>query len=273
MSGSRLRPYLGPVVALLVVLALGAGTVYAAIPNGNGTVYACYVKNTGAVRLINYPKVKTCKAGQKLIKWSARGPAGPVGATGPVGPAGPADWNAIGNKPAGFADGVDNDGVTSVKLTIKNGAGVQVQPGAWVTAIVECPPGSKVTGGGPWTNSRYLHTTDSRPSDSYGSGWKVLAHNVDPGPNPTAHDLFAFAMCMSVEPSDSITVANKGVRPAKLRKHESPIGRCQHRRNAPRGAGLSSSRRMLAALAVGGTTALHDLRLLNPVAAMWRHTR
>ena len=41
MSGSRLRPYLGPVIALLVVLALGAGTVSAAIPNGSGTYYAC----------------------------------------------------------------------------------------------------------------------------------------------------------------------------------------------------------------------------------------
>ena len=29
-----------------------------------------------------------------------------------MGPAGPADWNAIPNKPAGFADGVDNVGVT-----------------------------------------------------------------------------------------------------------------------------------------------------------------
>jgi len=65
MSGSRLRPYLGPLVALLVVLALGAGTVYAAIPNGTGTYHACYVKATGAVRLINYPKVKTC--GRVLI--------------------------------------------------------------------------------------------------------------------------------------------------------------------------------------------------------------
>jgi hypothetical protein len=107
MSGSRLRPYLGPFVALLVVLALGAGTVYAAIPNSNGKVYACYVKNTGAVRLINYPKVSTCPKGQKLINWNAKGPQGPAG---PVGPAGPADWNAIGNKPAGFADGVDNVG-------------------------------------------------------------------------------------------------------------------------------------------------------------------
>ncbi len=105
MSGSRLRPYLGPLVALLVVLALGAGTVYAAIPNGDGKYYACRVKNTGAVRLINYPKVKTCKAGEKLINWNARGPAGPVG---------PADWNAIPNKPAGFTDGVDDVGYVSL---------------------------------------------------------------------------------------------------------------------------------------------------------------
>ena len=54
----------------------GAGTVYAAIPNGNGTYYACYVKNTGAVRLINYPKVKHLSGGEKLIKWSATGTGG-----------------------------------------------------------------------------------------------------------------------------------------------------------------------------------------------------
>jgi hypothetical protein len=107
MSGSRLRPYLGPVIALLVVLALGAGTVYAAIPNGNGKVYACYVKNTGVVKLINYPKVSTCPKRQKLIDWNAKGPAGPQG------PAGPADWNAIPNKPAGFADGADDVGYVS----------------------------------------------------------------------------------------------------------------------------------------------------------------
>jgi hypothetical protein len=32
MSRSRIRPYLGPFMALLIVLALGAGTVYAAKP-------------------------------------------------------------------------------------------------------------------------------------------------------------------------------------------------------------------------------------------------
>jgi hypothetical protein len=143
MSGSRLRPYLGPLVALLVVLALGAGTVYAAIPNGNGTVYACYVKNTGAVRLINYPKVSTCPKGQKLIKWSAQGaqgPAGPQGAQGPQGPAGPADWNAIPNKPAGFADGADNVGYVST--TYPEVHSLTATDAEWVW--VETPVGTDV---------------------------------------------------------------------------------------------------------------------------------
>ena len=92
-------------------------------PTGAARYYACYVKNTGAVRLINYPKVSTCPKGQKLINWSAKGPQGPAGPQGaagpqgPQGPAGPADWNAIPNKPAGFADGADNVGYVSTHVS------------------------------------------------------------------------------------------------------------------------------------------------------------
>jgi hypothetical protein len=67
MSSPRSGLALGSlVVAVLVVLALGVGTVYAAIPNGSGTYYACLTKSSGVVRLINYPKVK-CPKGEKLI--------------------------------------------------------------------------------------------------------------------------------------------------------------------------------------------------------------
>src|SRR5512137_39712 len=123
MSGSRLRPYLGPVIALFVVLALGAGTVFAAIPNGDGKYYACRVSNTGVVKLINYPKVSTCQAGEKLISWNAKGPQGPAGPAGPQGPtgdrgptgadgpqgpagaSGSSNWGDIANKPDALADG------------------------------------------------------------------------------------------------------------------------------------------------------------------------
>jgi hypothetical protein len=98
MSSPRSSFGLGSLgVALITILALGAGTVYAAIPNGNGTYYACLTKSSGVVRLINYPKVK-CATSERFIKWSQQGPAGP------------ADWNAIGNVPAGFKDGVDDVG-------------------------------------------------------------------------------------------------------------------------------------------------------------------
>jgi hypothetical protein len=145
MSGSRLRPYLGPVVALLVVLALGAGTVSAAIPNGNGTYHACFVKSTGAVKLINYPKVSTCPAGEKLISWNAKGPQGPAGPQGltgadgpqglrgpqgeqgpqgPAGASGSSNWGDIANKPNGFADGSDDVGYVST-----------VQPDTYVASL------------------------------------------------------------------------------------------------------------------------------------------
>jgi hypothetical protein len=121
MNGSRLRPYLLPLVAALIVLAVGVGSAIAAIPNGGSTYYACLVKNTGAVRLINYPRVK-CARGERLIKWNQQGPEGPAGPVGPKGDPGPADWNAIPNKPAGFADGADDVGSVG-----------------YITAAVPCP--------------------------------------------------------------------------------------------------------------------------------------
>ena len=130
MPAPRSRPRSGLglgslLVAVVIVLALGVGTVYAAIPSGTGKYSACLTKSSGVVRLINFPKVSTCPAGEKLISWNAKGPAGPAGAQGAQGPQGgqgpqgpqgpkgdpgPADWNAIPNEPVGFADGVDDIG-------------------------------------------------------------------------------------------------------------------------------------------------------------------
>jgi hypothetical protein len=207
MSGSRLRPYLGPVIAMLVVLALGAGTVYAAIPNGNGKYYACYVKNTGAVRLINYPKVSTCKSGEKLINWSAQGPQGPQGPAGPVGPAGPADWNAIGNKPAGFADGVDNDGVTAVKISYASSsastAGMALGANIQVTAT--CDSG-KVVGGGAGQNGYGFQVLDSKPAQP--NAWIVWYERDGSTDEGMSSLVFAHAICLTTTPSTSL--ASKG---------------------------------------------------------------
>ena len=91
------------VVGLLMV-AVGVGSALGAIPD-KGVYNACLTKSTGVIKVINYPKVK-CAKRQRLISWSQQGPAGAQGAQGVQGvqgPAGPADWNAIPNKPAGFA--------------------------------------------------------------------------------------------------------------------------------------------------------------------------
>ena len=198
------------IVAVVIILALGVGTVYAAIPNGNGKYYACYVKDTGVVKLINYPKVSTCPKGEKLINWNAKGPAGPQGAQGP---AGPADWNAIPNKPAGFADGVDDAGVTGLAITRVNGSGVQVTPGTSGIATASCPAGTRILSGG------FITETDVNVYRSYiqidSDAWTVIAWL--PATSP-ARPLYATAICMSIQPAGSLTVAKKGKLPARLKK-------------------------------------------------------
>ena len=228
MSGSRLRPYLGPVVALLVVLAMGAGTVYAAIPNGSGTYHACYVTNTGAVRLINYPKVSTCPAGQKLIKWSAKGPQGPAGPQGPKGDQGPAgasgssNWGDIANKPAGFADGVDNDGVTAVKVkTVTPTTPATVTAGNFGSANADCPTGFLAVGGGYSLggqlvdlNNLLILSSAAQDADT----WQVSGYlKPTAGGNVT---ITPQVHCMRAEPA-GLTVAAKnsnfGPKKAKVR--------------------------------------------------------
>ena len=56
-------------------------------------------------------------------------------------------WGAIKNKPASFADGVDNVGVAKIKITTVRNA-VSAPAGQTRSALATCPPGSHVTGGG-----------------------------------------------------------------------------------------------------------------------------
>jgi hypothetical protein len=227
MSGSRLRPYLGPLVALLVVLALGAGTVYAAIPNGNGKYYACYVKNTGVVKLINYPKVSTCPKGEQLISWNAKGPQGPAGPVGPKGDQGPkgdpgpADWNAIANKPAGFADGADNEGVTAVKIkTVTSTTPAIVAAGNLGEDYVDCPTGFLAVGGGYHLGGTFVDLANLVI-------WHAGAMDVDTWqvsgykPSGGSVTITAQVTCMRAEPAGLVIAAknsNYGPKKAHVRK-------------------------------------------------------
>ena len=208
MSGSRIRPYLRPVIALLVVLALGAGTVYAAIPNGDGKYYACYVTNTGVVKLINYPKVKTCAKGEKLIKWNAQGPAGPAGPQGPKGDpgtSGSSNWGDIKDKPAGFADGVDNVGATGY-YSYMYGPGLDLDPDESTWFTVTAPSSVDLeadfiptVGGDIWVEFR----TYERISATEVVHWYFIS-------NGSATDRLIFAA--------RIRIFDQGIAPAALKK-------------------------------------------------------
>ena len=151
----------------------------------------------------------------------AGGCAGPQGVQGAQGPAGPSHWNAIPNKPAGFADGVDDAGVTSVKLTRVVGSTVNVPAGALGTAFATCPAGSRVTGGGLFSSS----TTDFNLAQSapniplvtwFADGRNSGAANIS---------LVAYAVCMTVEPAGAFTIAKKGLLPASVKKAMKKRGR------------------------------------------------
>jgi len=62
-----------PVVLLVAVSGVALGT----IPAANGAIHACYVKKTGALRVVS--SNRHCPSGQAPLSWNARGPQGPQG--------------------------------------------------------------------------------------------------------------------------------------------------------------------------------------------------
>ena len=186
-------PALGALVAMLavVVLASELAPVSGAIPDpGTGQFHACLVKSTGAVRVINYPKVSTCAKGRKLIAWNQIGPQGPQGAQGAQGAEGPSG-------PAGIT-----------RITLTTVTKVVAAPAlSGVADTVTCPAG-KVTGGGFDQNGNLVTIDESDPEGA--NGWRVRGTNL----TMAATTLTIYAICMTTEPSAVIATASKS-KPAK----------------------------------------------------------
>lgn len=209
MRAPRLSIGLGSfLVALALGVAVGISAAIGAIPS-DGTYSACLTKATGEIRVINYPKVK-CVKGERLIRWSQQGPAGPQGPQGAQGPAGASDWNAIPNKPAGFADAVDDGMIRVMLTTVQNQGTVAIPVGEVGDLAVPCPAG-KVVAGGFGQGASNLRITDSYPQDN---GWIIGFKKMEAG-NPTVR---VYAICMTTEPTTAITTAKKAGQPAKLHK-------------------------------------------------------
>jgi Collagen triple helix repeat (20 copies) len=131
-------------------LVLAGGLAYAAIPDGNGTIHACMLNSQGQLRIID-PAHDACRTNETAIAWSQTGPHGATGPTGPTGPAGPAgptgpqgvkgDTGAQGpTGPAGPSGGLDHVQVVHVTATPSSSG--------FATALVNCPSGTTLTGGG-----------------------------------------------------------------------------------------------------------------------------
>ena len=223
MSLSRI---LMSAIAMAVVLSLGVTTVESAIPNPtNKRFYACFSKKTGAVRLINYPKVSSCKKGERLRQLERQGSDRRRRVSRErkdpretQGPAGPADWNAIPNIPAGFADGVDDAGVTGLKVTqYSRSSTIAANISQGITSP-NCPPGSRVVGGGHATYSGGVFPYLSIPSGNY---WFAAFDNT----TNYAATIEAYVICLSTEPAGNITIAKKSKLPAKVKKAIKKLGR------------------------------------------------
>ena len=81
----HLRQHTIPCLALLLVLAVGAGGGYALAANRTKTITVCADKKTGILHLHKHGK---CSRTQTRVTWNQQGPQGPQGAQGPAGPAG-----------------------------------------------------------------------------------------------------------------------------------------------------------------------------------------
>ncbi len=98
-------------VAVAALVAVVAGTAFAAIPSAGGVISGCYKQFGGALRLVDAEAGATCSSKEKPVAWNVEGPkgdkgdkgdpgpSGSPGPTGPTGPAGPAG-------PAGAAGGI-----------------------------------------------------------------------------------------------------------------------------------------------------------------------
>ena len=79
--------------------------------------------------------------------------------------------------------------------------------------------GSKVTGGGAYTQSLYDSITSSWPMDA--DTWEVWAYND----SDTQQTFTAYAICMSADPPSAIATAKKGLVPASVKKAMKNRGR------------------------------------------------
>jgi hypothetical protein len=174
------------------VIVLAGGALVASADAPSPPINACVNNATGVVRIIDPARGQSCLGAgiEKPISWNQAGPQGLPGVQGQKGDPGtqgaPGQTGDTGPQgPAGFSG-------YQIVESFPNSSD-DVPPGQVALALVNCPEGKRVVGGG------YNHTNDKNidvflNQPVAGTLWDVQGINRGPG---NAH-LIAFAVCVNV---------------------------------------------------------------------------
>jgi len=111
-------------------------------------------------------------------------------------------WGLVRNMPAGFADGVDNEGVTGVRVvTVTALTSLELNNGGAGQQLVDCPAGFLAVGGGfDWVSGVGFLVRESAAWDA--DTWRIYVQSANPGDV----SIKAQVTCMRAEP-DGLTIA------------------------------------------------------------------
>jgi hypothetical protein len=116
-------------------------------------------------------------------------------------------WTCLQGVPAGFADGVDGEGISETTITRVESAQGVIPANGTGGAHADCPAGATLTGGGFFSQlDDAFQVIDSRPGTT--TRWVVFARNT----SDVNLSIRAYALCISVEPASALETAARGGR-------------------------------------------------------------
>jgi hypothetical protein len=164
--------FLGATIVVLAGLA-AAGTAIATIPDSGGVIHGCYLKKTGALRVID--EGQQCTKLEHQVDWSQEGPQGLQG-------------------PQGLP------GITNIADVYARVAKVTTPPGDDGSPLADCDPGDQVVSGGFYTHAFGATGNNVQVRASYPQmpedGWQIFAHNGESVPV----DIYATVVCLDLTP-------------------------------------------------------------------------
>jgi len=191
-----MRQLVSTALVALIVAALTAVTVSAVAQAPAEPAVTTAALDADTVDGLSAVKATTQKAKRagKLVATDAQGflPSNIV----------KAKWGLIADKPAGLADGVDNEGVTQVRLGTYRVA-QEVPAGGWHYIDVPCPDGWRATGGGFYGVWSTDQVEASEPVDA-NMGWHF---EVTTAAGASPHVITVKVICLTTEPASALSTA------------------------------------------------------------------